>query len=444
MNQIAYGYGYSPFRDAPASTIEFARTYFQYMRFGLATSLMNDGYYWHDFGDIVHGVDWPYDEYEFDLGYPLGPAERVDLNPSAATANLLLNPSFEDPLQGAWNLSLAAGGPAATVTRDTDAADGRYSALITITNAGQGVNWHIDFNQRDRSLTKGQAYDLTFWAKADTSRDIGLASQKGVPDWRNYGLSRTLPITTEWKQYTVTFEANETVNDSRIQFFLGTRTGKVWLDNVRLEIHPDSIYRRFFTKGAALLNGTARRVTVPMPEGYSRFSGAQAPKYQFIVDDDRATLTGAWKEVVFDTGQWKSSGPYYHNWGKSCRKLGGKEGSAEWDLGIREDGTYTIEAWWAAAPEQPTWSKRVIYEVVAGGKVIASKTLDQTAAGDQWYAIAEVSLSAADKPFVRLRNEGDSAAIADALHVRSAARYNDGAPVREVTLEPYDGILLKK
>ncbi|MBI4902196.1 MAG: carbohydrate binding domain-containing protein [Acidobacteria bacterium] len=213
MNQIAYGYGYSPFRDAPASTIEFAKNYHQYMRFGLANALMNDGYSWHDFGDIVHGVDWPYDDYSFDLGHPLGPAERITTRPAAAV-NLIVNGGFEEPLSGTWNLSVSNSAALATLTRDNDAAEGGFSALVSITDAAQGVNWHIDFNQRDRSLRKGVSYDLTFWAKADAPRPVSLASQKGSPDWRNYGLSKTLSLTTEWKKYAVLFTANQTAADS--------------------------------------------------------------------------------------------------------------------------------------------------------------------------------------------------------------------------------------
>jgi hypothetical protein len=36
------------------------------------------------------------------------------------------------------------------------------------------------------------------------------------------------------------------------------------------------------------------------------------------------------------------------------------------------------------------------------------------------------------------------AAIADALHVTSTARYNDGSPATVITLEPMDGIILQR
>ncbi len=445
-NQIAYGYGYSLRTDMPAATQEFARTDYRYMRFGLTMALMNDGYYWHDFGDIVHGVDWWYDEYGFKLGYPLGPAELIPLS-TRTPANLLANPGFEAPLAGTWGLSVVtANGAAATLTRDTDAVEGSYSALVTITNAGAGVGWHVDLNQRDRSLVKGVTYELSFWAKADAPRTIELRSQKGSPDWRNYGLSGSVSLGVEWRRFTVSFEANETVSDSRIQFFLGARAGKVWIDGVSLMERPPQVYRRYFTKGAAIVNGTSKRVSVAMPPGFRRFKGEQAPKHQYIVDDDSDAFhaSGNWSEAAFDTGQWKSRGPFYHHWGKGCRKLAGGEGYAEWELRIPEDDRYTIEAWWASPPEQSTWTRRAVFEVLADGKVVASKVLDQTSPGDRWHPIAEVALAAKAQPRVRVRSEDSGALIADAILVKSAARYNDGSPAAEVVLQPFDGILLER
>lgn len=444
-NQLAYGYGYNIARDMPLPTQEFGRTQYRHMRFALGLALMNDGYFWHDYGDTWHGTDWWYDEYDFDLGYPLGPAQLFETD-VASGVNMLGNGGFEEPLAGTWQLTVSGqAGAAATVTRDTDAAEGQFSALIAIGNAGAGVDWHVDFNQRDRALVKDTPYELTFCAKADASRDISLRSQKGAPDWRNYGLARTVTLTANWQRFSVTFEANETAQDSRIQFFLGARAGKVWIDGVRLGEQPNQVYWRRFTRGAVVLNGSRKRMSLAFPEGYSRFSSSEAPKYQYTLDDADAGFraAGPWREVVLDTGQWKSRGPYYHTWGKSCRKLEGGEGEAAWDLGIREDGTYTIEAWWAAAPEQYTWTRNAVYEVVAAGNIVARASLDQTAPGDQWRKIAEVTLRAEEKPFVRIRNAGGGALIADGLCVYSAARYNDGTPAWEVALDALDAILLR-
>ena len=45
---------------------------------------------------------------------------------------------------------------------------------------------------------------------------------------------------------------------------------------------------------------------------------------------------------------------------------------------------------------------------------------------------------------MRIRNGGQGTLVADALHVFSAERYNDGTMARQVTLEPMDGIVLRR
>ena len=91
------------------------------------------------------------------------------------------------------------------------------------------------------------------------------------------------------------------------------------------------------------------------------------------------------------------------------------------------------------------WTKQAVYELVADGKVAASKTLDQSKDGDQWHTIADrLKLDPGSKPLVRVKSADGGILVADALHVFSAERYNDGKAVRQVALEPMDGIVLRR
>jgi len=346
---------------------------------------------------------------------------------------------------GTLNPRPAVLGAAATATQETSGCQSGSCVHLAVTGI-DGTNWHVDFEQQNRPLQQGVTYDLTFWAKADVSRQIAVNSQRNSPDWRNYGLSQTLTIGTRWQQYTVAFQANETVSDARIQFWSGQQRGDVWLDEVSLTVHPPDVYRRDFTNGIVLLNGTRQSRTIAIGPGFHRLSGAQAPMHEYILDDagPEFTSSGPWRTVQYDSGMWKAAGPYYHNWGAGCHQLDGASGTAQWDLALRADDIYTIDAWWPAAPSASGWSKQVVFEVVAGGKVVASSTVDQSTGGDQWHTIATVPLAVRDAPLVRVRNAGTGAAIADALHVRSASRYNDGASVTSVTLEGMDGIVLAR
>ncbi len=293
--QIAYGYDYNPRRHAPASTWKFARDYYPYMRFGLALTLMNDGYFSHELGDTDHGQDWWYDELDHKLGVPLGPAQRIAVGPTS-----------------------------------------------------------------DR----------------------------------------------------------------------------------------EEIYRRDFENGVVLLNGTRRRHSIDVGAGLARLSGSQAPRFQYILDDGGNPgfkTTRAWREIELGTKHWHAIPPYYHAWNNRCHTLAADTGEATWELALRGPATYTIQAWWAAAPGAKDWTSKASYEVVAGGKIVASRTLDQTQAGDEWHTLVEgLKLEPGERPIVRIRNAGRGILVADALHVYSAERYNDGNVTRAVALEPMDGIVLRR
>ncbi|MDW8065613.1 MAG: LamG-like jellyroll fold domain-containing protein [Anaerolineae bacterium] len=446
IDQIAYGYDYDPLRKIPTSTLEFARDYTPWMRFGLALTLLHDGYFAHEFGDTWHGNPWWYDELDFYLGYPLGPAYRVDVGFDVGP-NRIVNSGFEGPITDPWRFFVNTGaGARATVTRDmTVAAEGNASARIDIT-ATTGIDWHVDFHQNNRSLEKDVVYDLSFWAKADRPRAIGLAASKNAPPWTGYGLSQQVTLGPTWQLYTVTFRATHTVTDARIQFFVGSVTGTVWIDGVQLRLHPPDVFRRDYTYGTVLLNATSVSQTISMGPGYRRLVGTQAPLDEFILDDSDPVfqvVSGAWEVRTYDSGEWKVSGPFYHAWKTKLHEMTGSSGEVRWRLPIQHRDVYTITAWWPAAPVALSWNPQAQFEVVQGTRVLASVALDQRQRGDEWHFIAAVPLDPAQSPYVRLRCSG-APCVADALHVRSAARYNNGQPASVVTLAPFDGIILQR
>ncbi len=447
MDQIAYGYGYLPWRDAPGSTLEFARKYYPYVRFGLALTLMRDGFFAHEFGDIWHGNDWWYDELDFDLGYPLGAARFVDIG-DVPNPGLIENGGFEEPIDPPWSLWVVTdGSSAATVTRDLDdAPEGTASARIDVESTS-GEAWHVDFAQFDRTLIDGTLYDVVFWAKADTERTITLGAQRSGPPWDNFGLWREVPIDTAWREYAVSFTATQTTSESRIQFMSGDTTGSVWVDDVRVHQKLPHVARRDFTHGTVLLNPMREPMVIDLEPGYRRLSGSQAARFEHIIDDrnDAFSTTGGWTEVNHDSGEWQAVGPFYHDWGEACHESSGAaDDTARWNLTIPATDAYTISVWWPAAPVANTWSRIVDYDVVAGGMVVATVTLDQRGGGDEWHPIAEVPLAPDDDAYVRASSRDGAPCIADALHVRSAARYNDGSPAAQVTLQPMDGIILER
>jgi uncharacterized protein (TIGR03437 family) len=459
QNQIAYGYGaYNdpsllP-KNIPPGVLAFAQSYYPSMRFPLAVSLMNDGYYVRDLGDQSMGyTNWWYDEYNFNLGTPISPQTRI---PQPAPTNMLQNGGFEMGLAG-WQLIVDNDGQAeANLTADsTVAADGDSSGHIQIVSAGTAA-FHVDLQQEDISLTSGTNYQVQFWARANAPRTITVFLQGGPPNYTIYGLSAQIAIGTSWGLYSAPFTAPVTATDGQLEFWVGDVAGDVWLDDVQLTQATAELYRRDFTNGVVLLNGAASPQIVMLETGLQRFNGTQAPLYQYIIDDSSASFTAdaSWNTVTYDSGfriddQPLSKGanpPFYHCWESTCHEQDAGGGPAQWNLGIQEDGQYTIQTWLPAAPNAGSWTKNAIYEIVSGGNVIVSATVDQTtaAAADGWHMIATVNLKAADAPFLRVRNGGSGPLVADAVYVISAALYNDGSPAPQVTLGPFDGILLQR
>jgi len=453
--QVAYGYGYMASAAAPPEVQTFAQSFYPNMRFGLATALMTDGFSTYDFGDTSSPVNWWYDEYGFSLGYPLGPP--ASLAQAETSSNLLTNPSFESGLAG-WSLLVSTDAAASAVVDTTVAAIGGSSAHVTVSQAST-INWHVSFEQDGIALISGVTYQLQFWARSDAPRVITVNSQGGPPAYAWYDLNTQFSIGPSWGFYTTTFTPPATVTDARIQFWVGDVAGNVWVDGVNLSAASPSTFRRDFTNGVVLLNGTASAQTISLEAGLQRFSGTQAPKFQYIIDDsDTAfTATGAWSAVTIDSGfahgapvsgpgSQVANGPYYHAWKTGVHELDTSSGSATWNLQVPEDGIYTIQVWLPAGPSAASWTKNATYDVVNEGNVIASATLDQTtaSAGDGWHMVATVNLTASGSPLLRIQNGGSGSLIADAVYVTSAALYNDGSPAPQVTLAPFDGILLQR
>jgi len=457
--QIAYGYGFAPLNAIAPAAAAFGQTYYPNMRFGLVAALMNDGFSTYDFGDTGSPVNWWYDEYGFNLGQPIGPAARV-VDSHAPTANLLANGGFESSLSGTWQLNVTNDGQASAVAGVDNliSAEGNASARITVKSVGT-ANWHVEFEQGNLPFTGGATYQLSFWARADTPRTITVISQGGAPSYPNYGLAAQVSIGTSWKLCTTSFVATATANDARLEVLVGDVAGSVWIDGVQLSLQTSvDVYRRDFSNGAVLLNGTAKPQTVSLENGFKRFSGQQAPRYQYIVDDSDPgfNATGAWNTVTIDSGFARgtvdgpgsqvANGPYYHAWQRTCHQLDVSTGTAVWNLGIPADGQYTVQVWLPAAPKAGTWSKSAVYEIVSGSNVLGTATLDQTTAGagDQWHMIGTYTLTVAGAPFLRVHNGGTGFLIADAVYVTSAALYNDGSAATQVTLGAFDGILLQR
>ena len=83
------------------------------------------------------------------------------------------------------------------------------------------------------SITQGQAYLLSFSAKADLAGEYVYSVMRDMSNYTDKSSYASTALTTAWQNYTVSLNANATQGNTRLDFQFST-LGKVRVDNVRL------------------------------------------------------------------------------------------------------------------------------------------------------------------------------------------------------------------
>jgi hypothetical protein len=90
--------------------------------------------------------------------------------------------------------------------------------------------------QRAIATNTGRKYHVSFWAKADKTRKIGVTAGRGSwsPGFKNNGLCEEYTIGKEWTPHETTFTVVDADNyPAKLPvFLLGGATGTVWLKDV--------------------------------------------------------------------------------------------------------------------------------------------------------------------------------------------------------------------
>lgn len=207
---------------------------------------------------------------------------------------LLTNGDFSQGTD-AWTLQILQ--PAqAEVEATSEGPDGRPTARVTVT-AVSDTSWHVQLYQTGLSFEKEKAYTLSFWAKAEPERTIGVNNFRAREPWGTLGLSDTVRLTNQWKRFAFTFLASESEPRARITFTgLASGTGTVWIADVSLR-----------EGGIAGLpsNESLEQGTVSRPR-YSEMSGRSAPCARdyvaFLLDLETEYWTGMHDYLKKDLG----------------------------------------------------------------------------------------------------------------------------------------------
>jgi hypothetical protein len=251
--------------------------------------------------------------------------------------NILQNADFARGAEH-WTLELNTAPALAKMALPDDVAPpqgvaGRPIRLNVLKLGSQ--NWHLQFHQAGLDLTEGEPYTLSFWARADRPRPLPVYAGVDSQDYHHVGLDDSVALTTEWRQYSVSFTANRTLKDhNRITFVLGDALGAIDLAGISLRPGVENA----FPAGASVEAGTIpmqRPVATPAGQDWLTFlveteRGYMQTMRDFLKNDLKAHanivgsqdswggLGGALRESLFDFADnhayWQHPGFPHQPW----------------------------------------------------------------------------------------------------------------------------------
>ncbi|MDR3710742.1 MAG: carbohydrate binding domain-containing protein [Capsulimonadaceae bacterium] len=149
-------------------------------------------------------------------------------NPAPESVTNLLQPAN---IPGAWNISFAF--------PDQSKASIDGDSLCIHQDKVGADPWLASISQTDLPIKEGQAYVLSFNAKADKTRPIFVTMQNfgfSSGDWHDLGLAQDVQLSSEWQSYSYSFTASKLTQDGSALFIhVGQQTGAVWVSGFSLK-----------------------------------------------------------------------------------------------------------------------------------------------------------------------------------------------------------------
>jgi hypothetical protein len=147
--------------------------------------------------------------------------------------NLLSNGAFSNGLTG-WTLE-QHNNAHASLARPFDFTNGQPSARIVVTTADT-AGWYIQFNYPGLNLASNQAYTISFWAKSSPDTNAEASVMQAHGNYAVLGYDKALSLTTNWQQFTNTFQASASDSNARVNFgSMGDKLATFWFADVRLQ-----------------------------------------------------------------------------------------------------------------------------------------------------------------------------------------------------------------
>ncbi len=150
--------------------------------------------------------------------------------------NIVQNGDFEAQFQN-WLFWTQDGAVAERFidSKEIEPIDGKSVAYVRIDNQGAGGTGNqVQFYQGPFPLKKGRKYTLSVWMMGgEGGEQVSILVIKHENPWTTYG-NQPITLKNEWAEYNLTFTQPVDDDIGRVDFFLGTTKGDIWIDHVRL------------------------------------------------------------------------------------------------------------------------------------------------------------------------------------------------------------------
>jgi len=150
--------------------------------------------------------------------------------------NMLANPQLLDGTTG-WTLEQHEGTHATMVTEAIEAGEGAPPGrALRLTDLQlDDTGWHLQLHQVGLTLREGEMYTVSFAARSNVSRSLGVNVRLDQDPWTMAGLDIGIALTPEWQRHSFTFIARNTVpGHVRLSFVFGEAAGDVFLADLSL------------------------------------------------------------------------------------------------------------------------------------------------------------------------------------------------------------------
>jgi hypothetical protein len=169
--------------------------------------------------------------------------------------NIIKNGDFESVnASSSWQMELHESAAAQQTKDPNNPYAGIFSAKISVTKV-TGTGWHIQWKQTNIKFIKDSLYTIDFAARSDGDKTISISVMRDDSPYTYYA-GREFNLASEWKTYTFSFKASESITTGRLSFQFNNTLGSFWFDEIKLGFAGNT----GLIAGESIENNTVRRI----------------------------------------------------------------------------------------------------------------------------------------------------------------------------------------